>query len=34
VLIFVPAGVEIDKEIYAYSVPTFPKYMDELAANH
>lgn len=32
VLIFVPTGVEIDKELYGYSVPSFPKCMDELAA--
>jgi cell division inhibitor SepF len=32
ILIFVPAGVDIDKELYGYSVPNFPKCMDELAA--
>lgn len=30
VLIFVPAGVEVDKELHAYSVPTYTKCMDEL----
>ncbi|MCE5286687.1 MAG: cell division protein SepF, partial [Pelosinus sp.] len=32
VLLFVPAGVEIDQELYGYSVPTFPKCVDELSA--
>lgn len=32
VLIFVPAGVEVDKELHGYSIPDYTKSMEELLA--